>query len=149
MTSPPIRDRRRPTTGSAERQSPAPLAPGAKSSVTLGDSLSYANDPRRPVLVIAQATSSTAVRRRRDVVRLSPSRNGSVPWQASMANPGELGLAYDSGRIFTTLMPDNGTQGSAVKRLRCHDGRARLDDAHRFRSTAWSRGGDERHCLCQ
>lgn len=92
----------------------APLAAAPKWSVTLGASVTNPMIANGFVYVIGQAAVVPPQYNGDATLYALNEFNGSVAWQVSLANPGEVGLAYDNGRILTTIMPDNGTQGTEV-----------------------------------
>ncbi|MGA7988506.1 MAG: S8 family serine peptidase [Candidatus Dormiibacterota bacterium] len=92
----------------------APLAPAPKWSVTLGATLSDPMIANGLVYVIGQAAVVPPQYNGDATLYALHESDGSVAWQVSLANPGMPGLGYDNGRVFTTLMTDNGSQGSEV-----------------------------------
>ena len=92
----------------------APLAVAPKWSVTLGATVSNPMIANGFVYVIGQAAVVPPQYNGDATLYALNESDGSVAWQVSLANPFIPGLGYDNGRVFTTLMTANGTQGSEV-----------------------------------
>ncbi len=85
----------------------APLAAAPKWSVTLGARVSNAMIANGLVYVIAQAAAVPPEFNGVATLYALNESDGSVAWQAPLAKPAIIGLAYDSGRIFTLVFPED------------------------------------------
>ncbi len=85
----------------------APLAAAPKWSVTLGAVVSNALIANGLVYVIAQAAAVPPDFNGVATLYALNESDGSVAWQAPLAKPAIVGLAYDSGRIFTLVDPED------------------------------------------